>query len=458
MSQDPQPRPRRRGDTGGRPPGAAPYWPFENWRRGQARRPVHPPEPTSSPEDAESPQGASAGSVPAASSPWSPASSAQPPQHAGRSRWTPTWLDRLDRKFRLIAAIAVAAVVVIAGTVLYIVSHRPGTQVSAVFTEAVGVYPGSDVRVLGVKVGTIDSVQPRGTHVLVTMTIEHGVSVPASADAVIVAASVIADRYVQLTPPYTGGPALASGAVIPASRTAVPVEIDQIYSAVSNLAREFGPNGVNKNGALSDVLKTGAANLAGNGKALGVMIDRFGQALHVLSGSQGGFFDTIDNLQKFTTMLKTNDSGVRMAEQQLVQVSGFLAADRQNLAAALHELAIALGQVRGFIQDNRAALKTNISRLSAITKLLVNEQASLAEAIDETPLALDNLLNAYDPATGTFDSRGDLLEITSGRCSYITNPSQTGCPHGKAGGASGQSSSALPLPALGTGTVPGAGR
>lgn len=366
---------------------------------------------------------------------------------------------RFDRTSWRIAAIGVAIGIVIAGTALYVVSHRPGTQVSAVFTEAVGVYPGSDVRVLGVKVGTIDSVQPRGTHVLVTMTIEHGVSVPASADAVIVAASVVADRYVQLTPPYTGGPALASGAVIPVSRTAIPVEVDQIYSAVSNLARELGPNGVNKHGALSDVLNTGAANLAGNGKALGTMIDRFGQALRVLSGSQGAFFDTIDNLQRFTSMLKANDSGVRLAEQQLVQVSGFLAADRQNLAAALHELAIALGQVRGFIQDNRSALKTNISRLMAITQLLVNEQASLAEAINDTPLAVDNLLNAYDPATGTFDSRGDLQEITSGRCSYITNPRQVGCRHGRsAGGAFGQSSSSLPLPALGNGTVSGAGR
>ena len=53
-------------------------------------------------------------------------------------------------------------------------------------------------------------------------------------------------------------------------------------------------------------------------------------------------------------MLKTNDSQVRLAQQQLAQVSGFLASDRQDLAGALHELATALGQVQAFIAGNRA--------------------------------------------------------------------------------------------------------
>ncbi len=49
-------------------------------------------------------------------------------------------------------------------------------------------------------------------------------------------------------------------------------------------------------------------------------------------------------------------------------MSGFLASDRQDLGGALHELSIALGQVQGFIADNRGLIKTNVTKLASITQ------------------------------------------------------------------------------------------
>ena len=232
--------------------------------------------------------------------------------------------------------------------------------------------------------------------------------------AVVVAASVVSDRYIQLTPPYTAGPQMASGAVIPERRTATPVEVDQLFASLTKLATELGPNGVNKHGALSDVLNTGAANLAGNGKSFNNMITQLGAATRTLSGSKSDLFATINNLQSFTTLLKNNNSQVQLAENQLAQVSQFLAGDRQDLAGALSELATALGQVKEFIENNRDLIKSNVSKLAAITQILVNERASLAEAVDDAPLAVDNVVNAYNPVTGTLSGRGDLRELDPG--------------------------------------------
>lgn len=289
-----------------------------------------------------------------------------------------------------------------------------GMKLTAYFGQAVGVYPGSDLRVLGVKVGTVDSVRPQGRQVRVTMSLDHGVAVPAGAVAVAVAPSVVADRYIQLSPAYTGGARLADHAVIPATRTASPVEIDQLYASVSRLATALGPNGANRKGALSNALDSGAANLAGNGKDLGNMIDDFGQATKTLSGSENDLFSTLTNLQKFTTMLKANDGQVRLAEQQLSQVNGFLSDDRQNLGAALQQLATALTAVQRFIHQNRALLKSNVTKLASITQTLVDQRRSLAEALDTAPLAADNVLNAYDPVHQTLDGRGDLNELSMG--------------------------------------------
>lgn len=362
---------------------------------------------------------------------------------------------RRDRWVLGTAAALVAAGLIIPGVLLYGAAH-PAKRITAYFAETIGVYPGSSVRVLGVPVGTVNSVQPDGTGVRVIMTLAPGVAVPADADAVVVAPSVVSDRYVQLTPAYTRGPLLGNGAVIPVSKTAVPVEIDQIYAALAKLANALGPHGANSRGALSDLIKTGAANLSGNGGYLRQMITEFSGLSRALGGSAGNLFASVANLQSFTTMLKENNGQVKLAEQQLAEVSSFLAADRQDLSGAISELAVALGQVKSFIGANRSLLVANIGKLAAVTSLLSSERASLAEALDTAPLAADNLVNAYDGAHHTLDGRGDLNELSMANAAAAgttadLEPDGAGGPPGSVPilDAELRSLPPLPLPAVG---------
>ncbi|HEX3492605.1 MAG TPA: MCE family protein [Streptosporangiaceae bacterium] len=385
--------------------------------------PERPDPPPATPEaEAGSTGGPAAGARPAGAQSAGAQSAAGEPEAARPGRAAAAlapaygyWRQRPALRW----ASLTVAVLVVAGLWLgYSLTHQ-GKQITAYFSQTIGVYAGSDVRILGVQVGTVNSVQPAGGQVKVTMTIDHGISVPAGARAVVVSPSVVADRYVQLTPAYTGGRQMASGAVIPVSRTATPVEVDELYNSLNKLAVALGPHGANAHDALSDLIKTGAANLNGNGKALADMISQFGQAMGTLGGSAGNLSATIDHLQLFTSMLKSNDGQVRQAEQQLAQVSGYLAADRQNLGAALDDLATALDQIKTFIASNRALIKTNVTRLAAITGTLVKERASLAEALDDAPLAADNLLGAYDPRSHTLDGRANLQEFSVGPATSV---------------------------------------
>jgi phospholipid/cholesterol/gamma-HCH transport system substrate-binding protein len=380
----------------------------------------------------------------------------------GRNPFRRLVRTRRDRWLVGTGAVALAVILAVGGVLLYQSGH-PGTRVTAYFTETIGVYPGSTVRVLGVPVGTVNAVQPDGTQVKVTMTVNSGVAVPAGADAVVIAPSVVADRYIQLTPAYTGGPRLASGAVIGVSRTAVPVEVDQIYASLARLANALGPNGANKSGALSNLIKTGAANLAGNGGYLHQMITEFGGLSKTLGGSAGNLFATVGYLQQFTSMLKSSNGQVKLAEQQLAEVAGFLAGERQDLSATVSDLATALGQVKTFIGSNRGLLTANVNKLAAITSILTRERASLAEALDVAPLAADNLVNAYDSATRTLTGRGDLNELSLTGTDTGTGPSTTadrqpdpaGAPPGSVPVPPGELRGLPPLPLPTVGSVYG---
>src|SRR5262249_16096735 len=113
---------------------------------------------------------------------------------------------------------------------------------------------------------------------------------------------------------------------------------------------------------------------------------------------------------------------VRLAQQQLDQVFGFLSADRGDLAAAMQQLAATLKQVKTFIASNRHLIRTNVNKLSSITQTLVDQRESLAEALDIQPLAAhiqplaaDNALNTSDARPGTLVGRGNLNEISRGK-------------------------------------------
>ncbi|GAA5053832.1 MCE family protein [Streptomyces similanensis] len=318
-----------------------------------------------------------------------------------------------SRGARLLAA-ALALVVVAAGLAVAGTFDSTGTRLTAYFDRAVGIYAGSDLRILGVRAGEVASVHPQGTQVRVELHLDDGVKVPAGARAVIVAPSVVADRFVQLTPAYRDGPALADGAVLPASGNRTPVEIDQLYASVTDLSKALGPNGANATGALSDLLKTGAANLDGNGAAIGDSIEQFGKAAKTLNGSSDSLFTTLSQLQTFTTMLKDKDTDVRTAQERLDTVVGFFADNKDDLAGALKELGTALAQVKQFIKDNRGELKKNVDKLVPITQTLVRQRASLAEALDVAPLAASNLVGAYDTDTRSIDGRANLNEISMG--------------------------------------------
>jgi virulence factor Mce-like protein len=336
---------------------------------------------------------------------------------------------RARRRLGRIVAIVTVLGVVTAGVLWWIFGGDDIKRVTAYFSRTVGVYAGSDVQVLGVRVGAVESVTPRGNRVEVVFTVDREIPIASDTKAVVIAPSVVSDRYVQLTDLSPGGRVIEDGAVIPESRTATPVELDELYASLDTIITALGPDGANKDGALSDLLDTGAANLEGNGKAFNESVRNFADAARTLSGSAGDLFSTIDELQKFTTMLATNDKQVQDVNQQLATVSQTLAADRDELGTALATLADALADIQEFIKKNRLSIKSNVDKLARTTQQLVDNRASLAEALDVAPLAVTNVVQAYDSKSGTLQGRGLLLEyFAQGDAPALPLPITDGVP------------------------------
>ncbi|MBF6236107.1 MCE family protein [Nocardia otitidiscaviarum] len=311
-------------------------------------------------------------------------------------------LKNLGQLPRWTWAVALVALIAVVGVLAYPAVSRIGkTQITAYFPSTSGLYAGDQVRVLGVRVGTIDSVDPGADRVTVRMTIDRGVDLPADAKAVIVSPSLVSARFIQLAPAYTGGDKLADGGTIPIERTAIPVEWDDIKTELSKLATTLGPVGDDEQGSFGRFVDTAADNLDGNGAAFRDTLRELSSALTTLSDGRTDLFATIRNLQQFVDVLsKSNDQIVQFGGR-LASVSSVLAGVSTDLGAGLENLDIAVADVQRFIDARGGALTESVQRLSEVTQLLVDKRPEVERVLHSGPTALVNFYQIYKPAQGS---------------------------------------------------------
>ncbi|MEO5665955.1 MAG: MCE family protein [Nocardioides sp.] len=306
-------------------------------------------------------------------------------------------------------AVPLVVIALVTAAVLTMFGGDDSKRLVAHFPRTVSLYEGSEVRVLGVPIGTVEKVTPSGTDVEVTMAYDADIELPADAKAALVAPSIVGDRYVQITPVIEeGDEVMADNTELELAQTAVPIELDQIFESLDTLNVALGPNGANENGALSDLLAVTADNFDGQGANFNSTLQNFAKLSDTLANNKEELFGSAEQLGKFIETLAENDQTVRDFNQSLADVSGLLKGEREELTASLKNLSTALTEVSSFVTDNREILGRNITGLNRVSKVLAKQRDALDTVLKVGPLALNNLALTYNPQAGTLDTRANL--------------------------------------------------
>lgn len=301
---------------------------------------------------------------------------------------------------RLVAALLVGLLIGGSGFLVREAFFRPLT-ITAYFPSATGIYPGDEIRVSGVKVGTVASVQPQPSQVKLILHVDRGVAIPTDAKAIIVAQNLVAARYVQLTPAYHrgGGPKMSEGAVIDTDRTAIPVEWDQVTEQLTRLATDLGPASDVSSTSASRFITTAANALDGNGEKLRQTLKQLSGISRILANGSGNIVDVIKNLQRFVTTLRDSNQQIVQFENRLTTLSSVLDDSRSDLDAALTNLSVAIGEVQRFVAGTRDKTAEQIQRLTNVTQVLVDHRMDVENILHAAPTAFSNGYNIYNPNT-----------------------------------------------------------
>lgn len=309
--------------------------------------------------------------------------------------------------------LVVVLVLVVAAAAAWALVGSGTRTVTAYFDQTVNLYPRDEVRVLGVKVGSIESVEPGPDSVKVVMSYDDDVTLPADATAAIISPTLVGVRYVQVGPPYESGPELADGAEIPRERTVSPVEFDRVKTEVAGLAQALAPKSAETEGALNRLLDTTSANLQGQGPLIRDTIRKLSEASNTLSDSRGDLFATVRNLQTFVTALKDADAQVARFQSQLADTSGILADNREALAQVLQGLERTAPLVQRFVSDHRDAFTTDLRKLDDVVANISQNRQALGDLLQKAPFAVSNFANFIDEKTGAVTANVAVTNLRS---------------------------------------------
>lgn len=312
--------------------------------------------------------------------------------------------------------------------------------VTAQFEDAVGLYQGNIVSVLGMRVGTVKSIVNKDSYVQVTMDIDENIKVPADAQAVTLNTSILTDRHIELTPAYRGGPELKNGDVIGLARTRTPVEFDRTLASIDKLSISLRGDGKG-NGALADFIAVSDAAVSGNGASLKSTLNQLSQSLRV--GADNGAHTKQDiqsivtHLADLTNAAATNDQLIRDFGSNLHEVSDILADERLGTGDTGAKINQILAISASLLETNRDNLRGSVTDAQTVTKTMVDLRRELAELFDLLPLAADNAYNIIDPNFGAIRGHSfpDKILFDGALVKEIcnvTNKKQLGCATGTA--------------------------
>lgn len=224
---------------------------------------------------------------------------------------------------------------------------------SAVFSDVSGLRVGDDVRVAGVQVGRVDSIDIHGPHAEVGFRIQRDQPVYANTVASVIYQNLIGQRYLGLSRAEAGDPALLNpGARIPLDRTEPSFDLSGLLNGFQPLFSALDPNDVDNltsaliralqgdDGAVAALITETATlveSFAGPDQILGALIDNLSTVMATLAGQSAGIQTTLTQTRKIFEALETRRDTLLDQTAQISTVVADAAAVIDGASPALTE-------------------------------------------------------------------------------------------------------------------------
>lgn len=288
--------------------------------------------------------------------------------------------------FKLIAFAAVSLLIttVVVETLLDLhLESKNGFE--AAFTNVSGLQPGDTVRVAGVEVGKVGSVRLSGDHAVVSFSVDSNQHLTTTTLAEIHFENVLGQRFLALLPGTPGGRPLASGAMIPMSRTHPALDLTNLFNGFQPLFAALSPSQVNQlTGSIIQVFQ-------GETGTISDLVSQTAAFTSNLADRQQVIDEVLINLASLLNSVGAHD---QQLGQLIDQFSGFvngLAGQRDQIGATIDGVRNLTTTLSGVITKSQPTLDNDISGLASATSVLAANQQGIDSVLQGFPGFLTTL-------------------------------------------------------------------
>ncbi|MGB3351264.1 MAG: MCE family protein [Mycobacterium sp.] len=329
--------------------------------------------------------------------------------------------------FVVVMLIVAAGLVVVFGEFRFAASNR----YHATFSDASRLEGGTDVRIAGVPVGTVDEVTLNADNTVdVAFSLDKKYQLYTSTRALIRYENLVGDRFMEIT----SGPGelrkLPAGGMIYIEQTQPALDLDALLGGLRPVVK--GLNGEQINQISSAILEL----LQGEGGALSQLLSEAGTFSQALGDRYQVISEVINNLNEVLGTIDAKSAEFDSSVDELQKLVSGLAAGRDPIAGAIPPLASTATDLTEMLADSRRPLQGVLENLRPLATEFDNRKAEVNQVIEplaENYLRLNSLgaygsyFNYYICATtlkfngpagsDIFLPIGGVPDLSKGRCS-----------------------------------------
>lgn len=284
--------------------------------------------------------------------------------------------------FVVVTSLSTAVLVVTIGNL----SFGSSRDYKAEFTDATGVNKGDDIRVAGVRVGTVDKIEIIDrTHALVSFSVDDRTSVNGGTNASIRYRNLVGQRYISLTQEVGDTQRLKPGTTIPVSRTRPALDLTVLFNGFKPLFEALSPEDVNK---LSFEL---IQVFQGEGGTLEGLLAHTASVTSTLADRDQVIGALIDNLSLVLDHVADRDKQLTRLIQSFRTLVGGLKQDRNAILGSLEDVSALSVQTASLIDGIREPFVKDIKELRTVAGNIDKNKAELDRALQVLPIKLDKV-------------------------------------------------------------------
>jgi len=279
--------------------------------------------------------------------------------------------------------------------------------VRAEFARASNLFTGSEVRVLGLAVGEVTSVEPRGDVLLVEMAVDPERPLPADLTASVVPITLIGERVISLDPVYTGGPTFPSGDTIPVERTSSPPDVDDVLRSFENFLSALDEQ------ALADLLSAVAGTFEGQGEGVNDLLRQGADTVEFLSEASGDLNAVVSEFAALNETLATRDERIGETIQEFSEILRTISEEKGDIIGSVEQLRRLAAELRPLLTDHTDPLVNDIEILTTTLSTVDRNLQNVADLYGASLLLTNEFgqrFADYESAYLKLDNEGQPLE------------------------------------------------